>query len=245
MTVTTTIESNGMIEQLRLPEAFTPAMTAGEQQHGYLEFKGRGSCALICYEHSSRNFSEHETATVVQALSQELRAGESKAISEDSELFDVLCFCFVFGGALSRGGTVMDMPRCSWELYGVEVGTTGGATISPCSAEATGDSTGSAASHSIGIVASHSTGSAAIGSIGSSARTVIVGRLKFLDVSGKRSKREVVVVLPQAPGPEGCGYLWLEGGSSDIRRFESNFMQALAGASYRQSWSCDRDDGGY
>ncbi|MCA9801226.1 MAG: hypothetical protein KC777_04535 [Cyanobacteria bacterium HKST-UBA02] len=210
MTVTTTIENSGMIEQLRLPEAFTPAMAAGEQHHGYLEFKGRGSCALICYEHSNRTFTEHETATVAQALSQELRAGESKAIIEDSELFDVLCFCFVFGGALTRGGTVMDMPRCSWELCGVETGTTNGAD--------SGQGT---------------------------ARTVIVGRLKFLDVSGKRSKREVVVVLPQAPGPEGCGYLWLEGGSSDIRRFETNFMQALAAASYRQSWSDNSDAGGF
>lgn len=214
MTVTTTIENNGMIEQLRLPEAFSPAMLAGEQHHGYLEFKGRGSCALICYEQTTRKFSEHETATVAQALSQKLGAGESRAISEDSELFEVLCFCFVFGGALTRGGTVMDVPRCSWELYGVEASTAGSAE----------------------------TGS---GPARGSARTVIAGRLKFLDVSGKRSKREVVVVLPQAPGPEGCGYLWLEGGSSDIRRFEANFMQALAAASYRQSWSDDSDFAGY
>jgi len=40
VTVTTTIENNGMIEQLRLPEAFSPAMLAGEQHHGYLEFEG-------------------------------------------------------------------------------------------------------------------------------------------------------------------------------------------------------------
>lgn len=221
MTVTTTIENNGMIERMRLPEAFSPAMLAGEQHHGYLEFKGRGSCALICYEENSRSFSDHETAIVAQALSERLGAGESRAISQDSELFEVLCFCFVFGGALTRGGTVMDMPCCSWELYGVEVGT------------ANGGAAGSVAGSSAGSPASDS------------ARTVIAGRLKFLDVSGRRSKREVVVVLPQAPGPEGCGYLWLEGGSSDIRRFESNFMQALAAASYRQRWSGDSDFAGY
>lgn len=238
MTVTTTIENNGMIERMRLPEAFSPAMLAGEQHHGYLEFKGRGSCALICYEENSRSFSDHETAIVAQALSERLGAGESRAISQDSELFEVLCFCFVFGGALTRGGTVMDMPRCSWELYGVEVGTANGGAAGTGAASGSirmsvGDSAGSVAGSSAGSPASDS------------ARTVIAGRLKFLDVSGRRSKREVVVVLPQAPGPEGCGYLWLEGGSSDIRRFESNFMQALAAASYRQRWSGDSDFAGY
>lgn len=62
---------------------------------------------------------------------------------------------------------------------------------------------------------------------------VIVGKMRFLDASGRRSKREVTVVLPQAPSPSGCGYLFLEGDSSDIRRFEKKFLESVSKGTYR------------
>ncbi len=65
-------------------------------------------------------------------------------------------------------------------------------------------------------------------------RTVVIGRMKFIDALGRRSKREALVVLPQAPSESGCGYLWLEGNSSEIRRFEKSFFTSIGKATYRK-----------
>ncbi len=60
-----------------------------------------------------------------------------------------------------------------------------------------------------------------------SERTVMIGRLKFFSSTGKQSKREAILIMANPPGPGGCGYVWLEGTSQELTRFESQFLKAI------------------
>jgi hypothetical protein len=63
-----------------------------------------------------------------------------------------------------------------------------------------------------------------------SARTVIVGNLRFMSPDGKPHKnRQVCVVMPIVPGPGGCGYVWLEGTGKEVERYRQQFLQVVVG----------------
>ncbi|MBZ0185840.1 MAG: hypothetical protein K8F91_06260 [Candidatus Obscuribacterales bacterium] len=200
MSTPQSIANSGIIEQIVLPEGFSPPCEVARQVNGYLEFHARGAGAIICYEQSSESFSSENISIMEKTLQEDLGDSNVRQLNfsaasgsgpDDSLIFDVLCFCFVFGGALTRSGTMMDMDRCQWELRAVECDTD------------------------------------------TRTRTLIVGRLKFTEPTGRRSQREVLLVMPQAPSEHGCGYLWLEGTASDIKRFEKNFLACVAQGKYR------------
>ncbi len=188
----TTLVNRGIFQKLELPESFQEVVMPCEQPFGYLEFESKNSMAMICFEATDESFDDDSINLVQKALDEKFAVGKGRPLepttnADDQDLFNILSFCFVFGGFLTRGGTVMDIDRCHWELRSI------------------GDETES--------------------------KTAILGRLKFVEGSGKRSKREVLVVLPRAPAQKGCGYIWLEGNGSDLRRHERPFLAAIGRAS--------------
>lgn len=194
------ISNQGIIDEMTLPQGFSDSLNGQEQPHNYLQFDKNGSFAMICYEQTPEAFIEEDIASLEKLLAEDLGDKEFRELNingmtgkenDDSEVFNALCLCFVFGGGLTRGGTVMDIDKCKWELRRIQ--------------SEKGDS-----------------------------KTVVIGRLKYADATGRKSKREVLVALPLAPTKNGCGYLWLEGYSSELRRFEKDFFNSLASAKFQK-----------
>lgn len=208
------ILNHGIIEEMTLPDGFESSTNSTDSTasadaaklprlpklpYGYLEFQAPDCLALICYEETDESFRPDDIEKMETLLKEDLGGAAFRELNfrglpgkdrDDSPIFDVLCFCFVFGGALTRKGAMMDIDRCTWEVR-----------------DAAGEDRN---------------------------RTVLLGRLKFLDGAGRKSKREVLVALPEAPSPGGCGYLFLEGNSSELRRYERAFLAAVADARYKK-----------
>lgn len=194
-----TITNTGIIVQMDLPNGFYPAPDLDNAPNNYLEYQARGSMAMICYEQTDESLSTDSILVLEKLLTEDLADKEFRTLNisgdpakgqDDSTAFDALSLCFVFGGFLTRDGTMMDMDKCTWELRSLK-------SASNC-------------------------------------LTSIVGRMKFVDYTGRRSQRQVLLVLPQAPNENGCGYLWLEGNSSEVKRYERAFSSAIADAKIRE-----------
>lgn len=195
----TTINNQGIIGHLPLPEGFAEAKKSQEEPNNYLEFESRTSGALICYEQSPEPFDDEKASMVESLLAEDLGESGVRELNiegnpakshDDSEFFTVLSFCFIIGGYLTRGNTVMDMEKSKWQLLRIN------------------DEPES--------------------------KNIVLGRMKFLTPMGRRHKREMLLVLPAAPGENGCGYLWLEGNSSEIRRFEKSFLDSISKSSFKK-----------
>ena len=195
----TSIDNQGIVGHLPLPEGFVASSKADNEPNNYLEFESRNSGALICYEQSTEPFDEEKTTMVEKLLAEDLGEsgirelnidGDPSKSPDDSEFFNILSFCFIIGGYLTRGNTIMDMEKSKWQLVRVKEDT--------------------------------------------DAKNIVLGRMKFLNPMGRRHKREMLLVLPAAPGENGCGYLWLEGNSSEIRRFEKSFLNSISQSSFKK-----------
>ena len=193
-----TVENQGIISHLPVPEGFLQSSKDGEPNN-YLEFESRTSGALICYEQSPEPFDQEKIALVETVFAEDLSSNNSRELNisgdpskeiDDSEFFTTMSFAFIMGGYLTRGNTIMDLEKSKWILQSIE-----------CDA---------------------------------GKRNIVLGRIKFINPMGRRHKREMLLVLPCAPGENGCGYLWLEGNSSEIRRFEKPFLEAIAKSNFRK-----------
>lgn len=191
------ITNHGIIEELVLPDGFKLNPDTDNEPNKYKEFQGKGSLALICYEETNESFSVDDIMLVEKLLSEDLGKsgfrelnldGDPNKGTDDSSVFNVISMCFVFGGYLTRNGTVMDIEKCTWSLK-------------------------------------------AIGEEGNTL-TSLVGHMKFSDSEGRSCDREVLLVMPRPPYENGCGYIWLEGNSSEIRRYQRKFLTSVSQASF-------------
>jgi hypothetical protein len=123
-----TITAHGGIEEVNIPAGFTPVKaTPHQQQFNYVEFKGAGTLR-ICYEQSSEALMDDDIAEMNRVFAEQLSpASPSRKLNlygddgapDDSAVYGALCQCFVFGGALVRDGSIMDMDSSNWEMRAV------------------------------------------------------------------------------------------------------------------------------
>lgn len=130
--VSESIKSHGVIEFLSIPEGFTPAkLSDAEKQFNNVEFKYFGSTMRICYEQMPEALMDDDIAEMEKVFAEKLDSG-SRPLNlygdqdgpDDSMVYGGLCQCFVYGGALARDGSIIDMEKSKWELR-----TIGGTTM--------------------------------------------------------------------------------------------------------------------
>lgn len=65
-------------------------------------------------------------------------------------------------------------------------------------------------------------------------KNLLVGHLRFERFDGNPSNRRALLIVPEAPGNGGCGYIWLEGVGDHIRPYEEAFVDAVAEGEFVQ-----------
>jgi hypothetical protein len=121
-----TITNHGAIESMTIPSGFSPVKASPQQQEfNYLEFKFGNSSARICYEQASEALMDDDIEEMERIFaesfsdsqpSRELNIHGLEGGPDDGLVYGALCQCFVYGGALGRDGSVMDMDKCIWEM---------------------------------------------------------------------------------------------------------------------------------
>lgn len=132
VTESATITAHGGIEQMTLPSGFDKVrISSSSQMHNYLEHRARGSSIRICYEESREPLMEEDIAEMEKLFAEPVAdcrvlnlMGDPSCGPDDSMAYGGLCQCFVFGGALMRGGSIIDMDNSVWEIRNV-----GGRTV--------------------------------------------------------------------------------------------------------------------
>jgi hypothetical protein len=64
-------------------------------------------------------------------------------------------------------------------------------------------------------------------------KNVLFARLKYMTVSGSRSSKEAILIMPRPCDETGSYYLWLEGGTQEIRKHEANFIAAVENGKFK------------
>ncbi|MBX3151313.1 hypothetical protein KF728_14270 [Candidatus Obscuribacterales bacterium] len=121
-----TITNHGGIESMSIPAGFAPVKATPQQQEfNYLEFKQPNSNVRICYEQASEALMEDDIEEMERIFSETFSEAEPSRLlnihgeeggPDDGLVYGALCQCFVYGGALGREGSVMDMDKCKWEM---------------------------------------------------------------------------------------------------------------------------------
>jgi len=127
-----TITAHGGIVEMTMPEGFDRVrMASSSQMHNYLEHQARGSSIRICYEEMNEPLMDEDIAEMEKLFaepvsdSRELNLyGDPNGRPDDSMVYGALCQSFVYGGALMRGGSIIDMDNSTWEIQNV-----GGKTV--------------------------------------------------------------------------------------------------------------------